>query len=285
MFNLFKRKPKNEPSLNNNEKQAGSEPRNGVFDPRNPETYQFATNAPLVIDGVAIYEEYTNDDDTIKEPVTEQSFVQIVKMLLGIQKKIIAWEEAVKLVKPDFTFEGKEPNQGTPGYIERANEVCQSILKNPDARLTKKQEKDYIEDFIQDKIYECKQKITFNYGGYNFSEAQMEIVKGIPKERIIKIGEIISKGKLEHKRSYQIKQDLFHSLGFDGEFLVRLHDCSYKLEQRHMADYYHECEFDTEEEVFEYFNNSEYLKNHPKLKEIAVKDALECKIGKNEVSK
>jgi hypothetical protein len=40
------------------------------FDPRKPETWQYATDKPLVINGTVIYEEYKQGDNTVKKPKT-----------------------------------------------------------------------------------------------------------------------------------------------------------------------------------------------------------------------
>jgi hypothetical protein len=127
-----------------------------IFDPQNQKTWSFASNRPLVIDGVSIFNTYQDaTGKEVKENETEKGFVFILSHLLETYKKGIVWEEAVNLVKPDFTFEGKEPNQETPGYSERVNEVYQSILKNPAVRLTKKQEEGYIGDYIKRRVTEC----------------------------------------------------------------------------------------------------------------------------------
>jgi len=129
------------------------------FNPRYPETYKFAKNKPLIIDGVRIFNiSYDKNNKKINEGETEKGFVTILSALLKMQKNAIIWETAVSHVKPDFINQGKEPNQETHGYIEKINEVYNSMLKNPNARLAKKQEKEYIEKHIKQKIAECSHR-------------------------------------------------------------------------------------------------------------------------------
>jgi hypothetical protein len=129
----------------------------GKFDPRDPETYKFAKNKPLIIDGVRIFNiSYDRNDKKIKEDQTEKDFVVLLSALQKTQKNGIIWDTAVNLVKEDFINQGiKAPRQDTPGYMDKINEVYESILKNPNAELTKKQEKDYIEKYIKQKLAEC----------------------------------------------------------------------------------------------------------------------------------
>jgi hypothetical protein len=148
----------------------------GLFDPRDQGTWSFASNRPLVIDGVRIFKTRIDaSGKELKEDETEKGFVRLLSVLLEAQKKNIVQEEAVKLVKPDFTFEGKEPTKETPGYTERVNEVYQSILKNPAVRLTKEQEREYINDHIQSRIDQSS-KAPEDRGDHEFPENQSRIV-------------------------------------------------------------------------------------------------------------
>ncbi|MDR0605563.1 MAG: hypothetical protein LBG80_14790 [Bacteroidales bacterium] len=254
----------------------------GLFNARKPDTYKYAKNIPLIIDGVHIFN-ISQDiaGKEIKEEETEKDFVQRLTLLLKTNYNGMIWEEAVKIAKSEFQVMGvNEPHTGFPEYDDRVNEIYQSMLQNPNGRLTKKQEKEYIDDYIQRKIDECTSHETeWTYGGYNFSEAQMELVYHLTDDEKAKIGEIMEKGLSEKKRSYQIKQDLFYSLHneVDGEFLVRLHHAKgyTKDEEGLMKDFYSGYDhFDSEEEIYKLFNESKYLEKHKKLKEGIIRDAL-----------
>jgi hypothetical protein len=217
--------------------------------------------------------------DFFKRRPPKKSFASNLPYLLEIRKKAALWDEVVKLVKPDFTFGGKEPTQETPGYSETVNEVYQSILKNPAVRLTKKQEKEFINDYVQREIDRCTPHETeWTYGGYNFSEAQMDLVDHLTNEEKTKIGEIITKGLSENKRSYQIKQDFFgFGVDVDGDFFVKLHNAKgYRdHEEELMAGYYSGFDrFESEDEIYKFFNERKYLNKHLKLKERIIKNAL-----------
>jgi hypothetical protein len=266
------------PIESNNEKQP-IKPKNGAFDPRNPETYQFATNNQLVIDGVSIFKTHQDiNGKEIKENETEEGFVKLLSSLLEIRKKEIVWEEAVKLVKPDFTFEGKEPNQGTPGYVEKANEVYQSILKNPAARLTKKQEREYINNHIALKLEECSPmpQIIKSLGGHGFTHAQIEVLELLPDEDLVAIGKTLSGGL----RGRRLEQALFNAhgnLNRDWHHLVKLYDQNVAQEKEIMYDFYIGFEgFTSTQDVYDFFNSRPYLKKHPELKEKVIKTFLEC---------
>jgi hypothetical protein len=253
----------------------------GLFSPRDPDTYQFAKNKPLVIDGVSIFKTYEDvNGKEIKENETEKSFVSNLSSLLEIQKKVIVWEEAVKLVKPDFTFEGKEPSQETPGYIERVNEVYQSILKNPAVRLTKKQEQEYINNHIAIELDLCSPMppIVKSLGGYGFTQAQLEVLGSLPDEDLAAIGKTMSSGL----RGGKLEQALFNahgSLNRDWHYLAELHGKNAAQEKKIMSEYFSCYEFDTEDQVYKVLNSSEYLNTHPKLQKEAIKNALESLEG------
>jgi hypothetical protein len=108
----------------------------------------------------------------------------------------------------------------------------------------------------------------------------MELVDGLSEEHLNKIGEIMNNGFSQHKRSYQIKQDLFYSLGnkVDGEFFVKLHRAKddVEYEKQLMHDFYLGYDsFETKDEVYDFFNKSNYLKKHPDLK----KEIIDIAIG------
>ena len=116
------------------------------------------------------------------------------------------------------------------------------------------------------------------YGGYEFSEAQMEVVSGFSEDKLIKIGEIMISGRKNHKRSYQIEQEYFNVMGWDGHIFVLLDSNKGfpELEEKTMWDYFLGYEdFETEKEIRDFFEANEYLKKYPKMKEELIKNAIE----------
>jgi hypothetical protein len=118
-----------------------------------------------------------------------------------------------------------------------------------------------------------------NYGGYSFSDAQMEIVDGFSEDKLTTIGEIMARGLSEKKKAYQIKQDLFYSpvINWDSDFFVRLHFAKgdIKHEKELMYDFFSGYDsFETEEEVYKTFNDSKFLNKYPRLKNAVIKNAL-----------
>jgi hypothetical protein len=204
----------------------------GKFDPRNPETYQFATENQLVIDGVKIFDTYYDDaHNEIKEPQSERYFTDVLSVSLSI-----------------------------------------FIKSNPDIDV-----QNYIDEYVNRSKYECTEikMSTFTYGGYNFSEAQMEIMRGISDDKRVKIGEILTEGMTKHKRSYQIKQTIFNTLGIDGEYITNLCNADVAQERNIMRDYFLGFEdFESEDEVYTFFDKSSYLKNNPELKREILDNAL-----------
>ncbi|GHV81363.1 hypothetical protein AGMMS49944_31540 [Spirochaetia bacterium] len=59
----------------------------GLFNPRDPKTYQFAKHKPLIIDGVPIYSEMYKDDIPIRETVTEKHFAESTSGKLTFELK------------------------------------------------------------------------------------------------------------------------------------------------------------------------------------------------------
>ena len=115
-----------------------------------------------------------------------------------------------------------------------------------------------------------KPPVGIAYGGYLFSEAQMEVVSGFSEDKLIKIGEIMVSGRKNHKRSYQIEQEYFNSMGWDGHFFVLLDSNKGfpELEERTMWDYFLGYEdFETEGEIRNFFEANEYLKKNLKMRE------------------
>lgn len=256
-----------------NNENPPDEPRNEAFDPRNPETYRLATNNQLIIDGVEIYSEYTN----CKEPVTEKAFVKDISMSLEIQKSSMVWEEAIKLANRYFQERGVDkPDQSTPGYNEQINDYYRAILKNTAVRLTKKQEKEYIDSHVKRKIAECTPKNLVNYGGYDFSEAQLEVLSGLNTETIERIGEIM----LSNESGSLLKQKIFNSFAIDSLWVVELrhHDPIY--EEDIMRDYYASFDnFSSKQEACDFFNSRPYLRKRPELKQAIIENMIELLFG------
>jgi hypothetical protein len=246
----------------------------GLFNPRDPETYKYAKNKkPLVIDGVQIFNIHYKNDKEVKEHENEKGFANRLSAMMEIHKKAVKWEKSTELVKLDFIKNGiKEPNQETPGYVDRINEVYQSMLKN--GSENKREGQEYIEKYIKQKVAECSPKKTANYGGYAFSEAQIEVLDGCSVETLKKIGKIMS----TDKDSGKLKQEIFNSLGIDGEWVVSLrYSSNYPdIEEGIMYDYYLGFEdFSSEQDVYDFFNSRPYLEKRPELKQKVIEAVLE----------
>jgi hypothetical protein len=247
----------------------------GIFDPRNPETYKFAkNNKPLVIDGIHIFNTRKVSGREAKEDETEKGFVQLITMSMELNRKSVKWQKAVDSVKADLIKQGVEnPSDTTPGYTDKINELYQSMLKDNSANP--EQDRVYIEKYIRRRIAECTPRKLTIYGGYGFCEAQMEVLDGCPKEKIEKIGKIMAMGK--DKGGSKLKQEIFNSLGTSGEFIVALRnaDTDPEYEERIMFDFYSSITFDTKEEAVKFFNENHYLAKRPELKNEALGYALE----------
>jgi hypothetical protein len=109
--------------------------RDGRFNPRDPETYQYATNNPLIIDGIAIYDEYIDrsiGNKKIRGSITEKRFVIDCKM----QGKADAWSKAVEKARDEYREKGVEnPNDQTKGYKDRINELYRSYSNKGQGQL------------------------------------------------------------------------------------------------------------------------------------------------------
>lgn len=114
------------------------------------------------------------------------------------------------------------------------------------------------------------------YSGYLFTLAQMEVVAYLPEEKRVIIGETMKKALTARKKKYQIKQDLFSAvIDWDAKFFVELAFAdSFFLEKPLILDFYHEFEYENEDEAKETINQSEYLKHYPELKDEVMKTAL-----------
>jgi hypothetical protein len=111
-------------------------------------------------------------------------------------------------------------------------------------------------------------------GGYDFSEAQIEVLDGCSVGILKKIGNIMSTDKGDSK----LKQEIFNSLGIDGEWVVSLRNSSNypDIEERIMSDFY-SCvdDFSTKEEAIDFFNSRPYLEKRPELKQSVIENVLE----------
>jgi hypothetical protein len=140
----------------------------------------------------------------------------------------------------------------------------------------------YLNDYIQWEADRCNENRTENiFGGYLFTDAMVELSAECTKEQLEKIGKIMIDYRRGGIRTSRLKQMLYDEFtGVDNHFFTAIaRAADFKEEQDLMADYYHECEFDTEAEVYEYFNNSRYLEKYPRLKEEVIKDAIKWKIN------
>jgi len=249
----------------------------GLFNPRDPETYKYAKNKPLVIDGVRIFHTFYESGKKIHEDETEKSFVRVTSALLNGTPRSRLWEKALELTKAEFEKQGVKNPENLPNYIERANEIFESILKNDDPKSEENQKyaKDYLVKHINQKVAECAPKKTTRYGGYDFSEAQMEVLGGCPIKTLKELGKILATNKPNGK----LKQEVFNAFGtdIDGDTVVSLcGNASYpNIEERVMYDYYISYELSSEKEVYDFFNSRPYLKNRPELKQEVIKTALQ----------
>jgi hypothetical protein len=257
--------------------QQGKIPK-GIFNPRDPDTYQFAADRPLVIDGVRIFRTFEDmSGKETREYKTEKEFSWQLLSLLETYKNNIVLDEAIRLVKSDFQRLGeKEPNLDAPEYAGKVNKIYGSILKDPAVRLTKKQEKEYIDNHIKRKLAECAPQKLVNHGGYGFSEAQLEVLDGLPVETVEKIGKILSSDKSGSK----LKQEIFDSLGIDGLWVVNLRYHDPIFEENIMHDYYLGFEdFNSKQDVYDFFNSRPYLEKRTELKEKVIEDVIELQFG------
>jgi hypothetical protein len=129
------------------------------FNPRNQETYQYATNRQLIIDGKEVWTPMYKDDQKIKSPVSETSFVIVLKALWNIhctsQK---AWDMAVLETKKEFESKGIVANDETPGYKEKSNELFQKIKKQLYKTIPEKIDQDFIEDRIYSHLWDMDRR-------------------------------------------------------------------------------------------------------------------------------
>jgi hypothetical protein len=260
------------PTESNNEKQT-NEPRNEAFDPRNPETYQFATNNQLILDGVQIYNEYHEDNgNIIREPVLEKEFVRKFSMHTKIDEKIQKWDEALNIVRAEFREYGIDnPGDSTEGYLDRINKVYHDLLEQPQ-EISIKNINDYkkqkIENYIKLNIDLCSPmpQIVKSLGGYDFTQAQLEVLGALPDEVLAAIGKTMS----SRLRGGRLEQALFNahgSLNRNWYYLAELYNQNVAREKEIMCDFYIGFEdFTSEQDVCDFFNSSPYLKKHPELK-------------------
>ena len=140
----------------------------------------------------------------------------------------------------------------------------------------------YYRDYVQ-WYYDSNNMSKNVYGGFKFTDGMLELSSHLSDEKRENIGQIFTELLRSDPRAYRFQQELFDKhTGVDPLFFAKIAlAASFQVEQELLADYYHECEFGTEEEVYKYFNNSQYLKKYPCLREKAIKDALKWKIGKD----
>jgi len=202
---------------------------------------------------------------------------------------------AFNRAREEFAQKGiTHPTGKTPGFRERVQEIYKDLMGDSYkpmlySDLIKKEllkeivpQIVYTPEEIQNSILQMEKESAIKslpgktYGGYAFSLAQMETVKGLPEEKLKMIGETMVKAIAAKKRKYQIKQDLFRAvINWDTEFFVELAfaDCFF-LEKPLILSFYHEFEYEDEEEARRVIDESEYLKHYPELKTEVLKDAL-----------
>ena len=213
-----------------------------------PSTWDKATDKPIIYNGML----YNNE----RRPITERDIVGLMSSIwaflerkgeiVPIEKKI----QSIKKMLENMTAAG----QTDPNWIDRekTDPVKEEEPPKPPAGSI--------------------------YGGYAFSEAQMEVVSGFSEDQLVKIGEIMVSGRKNHKRSYQIKQDFFNGMGWDAYHFVQLDSNKGfpELEEKTMWDYFWGYEdFETEKEIRDFFEANEYLKKHPKMREELIESKIE----------
>jgi hypothetical protein len=104
---------------------------------------------------------------------------------------------------------------------------------------------------------------TREFGGYTFTDAQLDITSDLTDEERAFIGKIMSEGHKNHLQKWQLKQELFDKYAkTDNLFFVELENPgSLKEEHSLVSDFYSGVELDTEEEINDFFNST-YLKKH-----------------------
>jgi hypothetical protein len=192
-----------------------------------------------------------------------------------IRGKIDAWDRAVKKAREEYREKGVEnPNDQTEWYKDRINELYKHFSKTSGNIDRKK-----IESYIDTLLSRCAPmpKKMKTVGGYGFTAAQLEILGEIADGELAAIGKVMSGGLYGGK----LEQALFNSCGSlnrDWHFLAALHGKNKNTEEekRVMREYflYDNGRFETEEEVHQFFDSSEYLKLRPRLKKEMVEDAL-----------
>jgi hypothetical protein len=210
------------------------------FNILDPTTWDKATDNHILWNGAMLY-------DHEKKPITERSLAELFYTMWALleKKSPLTIEQKIKSVKT-MLDKMVASGQTDPNWID--NEQIDTVEEE-----------------------EPPKHLTGNvYGDYDFSEAQMEVVSGFTEDKLIKIGEIMVTGRKNHKRSYQIEQDYFNGMGWDGHFFVILDSNKGfpELEEKTMWDYFLGFEdFETEEEIREFFEANEYLKKYPKMRE------------------
>jgi len=98
----------------------------GLFNPRDSETYKYAKDKPLVIDGVQIFSMRVNSrGKEVKENETEKGFIMLAQMRSKSEK----WDAAVNQARSEFREKGIEnPNDQTAGYVDLINKLYREKL-------------------------------------------------------------------------------------------------------------------------------------------------------------
>jgi len=124
------------------------------FNPRNPETYKFAKNKQLEIDGKKIWKPMYSNGKKIKSPVSENEFLWILKTFWKhhcVNEK--AWDMAtMKLqeeIKKEYYEKGIIQNKDSVENKEKANNYYQEYIK----QLSDTVPQEIDTDFIEDRIY------------------------------------------------------------------------------------------------------------------------------------
>jgi hypothetical protein len=245
------------------EKELDKKIPDGLFNPRDPDTYQFAKNKPLVIDGIPIYHDYDDEKmDIIQKYVSEKEFVN--NMTSPSYMKIQKWDEAINIARTEFRQKSiDDPNDRTQGYVERISAIYQELLNKP-WEINQK----YIEEKINALILISSPtpEVVKSLGGHGFTQAQIEVLGSLPDEDLAAIGKTMSSGL----RGGKLEQALFNAhgnLNRDWYYLAKLHDQNVAMEKEAMYDFYLGYDLETEKELNELLDKSKYLKNHNKLKQ------------------
>jgi hypothetical protein len=211
-----------------------------------------------------------------------------------IEAKAQQYEESLKinrqledgsLSKDEYLKKWKKPV--STKINEEENEAYQPIMKNSNGMIAKKHENEYINNHIAFEFeqYSPMPTIVKSLGGYDFTQAQLEVLGLLSDTELESIGKTMSSGL----RGRKLEQALFNSHGSlnrDWHYLAELHGQNTSEEQDVMREYflYDNGRFENEEEIYLFFDASKYLNEHPDMKKEMIKNAREYieKEGKEE---